>query len=117
MGRFDFDRFRNLLELLGPLDGVAKCMPYPGMTDVPNGFDRFAHEDATQEQSEWSDVCPAYALALVSAGSYALPRDNEEMQVLWDELGGNSTKLWPDVRAAVVRSWAWLDARHPQVDQ
>jgi hypothetical protein len=116
MGRFDAERFHKLLELLMPPGSVAKCMQYPGMTDVPPGFDQFAHNDAAQQQSEWSDVCPAYALALVSAGSYALPRDDEEMEVLWDELGGGSTKLWPDVREAVTRSWAWLDA-HPAANR
>lgn len=117
MGRFDSERFHRLLELLDPPGSVAKCLHYPGMTEVPDGFDRFAHSDAAQEQLEWSDVCPAYALALVAAGSYALPGDDEDMEVLWDELGGSSTKLWPDVRVAVIRAWAWLDAHPSQADR
>lgn len=113
MGRFDSERFRELLERLRPTGGVARCLHYPGMTTIPAGFDRFASEDARQQGLAWDDVCPAYALALVSRGSYALPQDDGEMEVLWDELGGASTRLWPDVRGVVARSWAWLDAHHP----
>lgn len=116
MGRFDSERFRELLERLRPAGGVARCLHYPGMTSVPVGFDRFASDDARRQDFAWSDVCPAYALALVSQGSYALPQDDEEMEVLWDELGGDSTLLWPDVTGVVERSWAWLDAHHPAAD-
>jgi len=52
------------------------------------------------------------ALALVTAGSYALPQHESDMEVLWDELGGSSTRLWSDVREIVKRAWAWLDAHH-----
>ena len=116
MGRLDSERFRDLLERLRPAGGVARCLHYPGMTAVPVGFARFASDDARHRDQTWSDVCPAYALALVSRGSYVLPQDDEEMEVLWDELGGESTRLWPDVRGVVARSWAWLDAHHPATD-
>ena len=110
MGRFvDHDRFQQLLAVLKPTGGVAKCLYYPGMAQVPTGYDRFSGDDARKAGLEWEDACPAYALALVSHGGYTLPEDDVEMEVLWDELGGRSTKLWPEVRAVVMRSWAWLE--------
>jgi hypothetical protein len=113
MGRFDSERFRELLERLRPAGGVVRCLHYPGMTPIPEGFDRFASHDTHERELAWSDVCPAYALALVSRGSYGLPQDDTEMEVLWDELGGDSTRVWTEVRDVVVRAWAWLDAHHP----
>ncbi|WP_312366886.1 hypothetical protein [Stenotrophomonas sp.] len=111
MGHFDSDHFHRLVALLNRSGGVGECLPYPDMTPVPAGFDEFAHRDS-QSELDWSDVCPAYALALVTAGSYALPQHESDMEVLWDELGGNSTRLWSDVREIVKRAWAWLDAHH-----
>ena len=113
MERIDVERFRALRDLLKPTGGVAECLHYPGMTPIPEGFDRFAGQDAKRAAADWNDVCPAYALALVSVGSYALPQDDAEMEVLWDELGGESGKPWPEVRDVIARSWAWLDAHHP----
>lgn len=113
MGRIDSERFHRLVEFLNRSGGVGKCLPYPDMTPIPAGFNDFASKDSVAVEAEWSDVCPAYALALVSVGSYGLPQDDTDMEVLWDELGGNSTKLWPEVREIVKRSWAWLDAHHP----
>lgn len=110
MGRFtDHERFRQLLAILKPTGGVGGCLYYPGMAQVPAGYDRFSGNDAKSMGLEWDDVCPAYALALVSHRGYSLPEEDPEMEVLWDELGGGSTKLWPEVRAVVMRSWAWLD--------
>lgn len=115
MGRFaDHDRFKELLALLRPTGGVSKCLYYPGMTPVPPGFDRYAGADARKHDYGWHDVCPAYALALVSKGSYELPRDKGEMEVLWDELGGDSTLLWPQVEPLVRRAWDWLDVHAEQ---
>ena len=114
MGRFvDQDRFKQLLAVLRPTGGVAQCLHYPGMVEVPTGYDRFAGDNARKMGLEWEDACPAYALALVSHGGYALPEDDADMEVLWDELGGGSTKRWPDVRTAVIRSWSWLDVHGP----
>lgn len=109
MGRFTHERFGELLAWLRLTPSVAECLHYPGMADVPAGFDRFAARDAKEHGYEWEDVCAAYALALVSKGSYVLPEDREEMEVLWDELGGGSRKLWPEVEGVVWRSWGWLD--------
>ena len=110
MGRFtDHGRFQQLLAILKPTGGVSRCLHYPGMVEVPAGFDRFAGNDARKMGFEWDDVCPAYALALVSEGGYRLPEDDAEMEILWDELGGNSARLWPEVRTLVMRSWAWLE--------
>ena len=112
VGRFaSHDRFHELVALLLPAGGVSKCLHYPGMT--PKGFDRFAGRDAKAHGHDWADVCPAYALALVSSGGYQLPQDSAELEVLWDELGGDSSKLWSEVDDVVRRSWAWLDAHDP----
>lgn len=116
MAPLDPLRFQRLVDFLNQSGGVGKCLPYPDMTPIPIGFNDFAKKDFKGVEAEWSDVCPAYALGLVSVGSYDLPQDDSEMEILWDELGGNSTKLWPDVREIVMRSWAWLDAHHPSVE-
>ena len=111
MGRLaNHERFSELLAWLRPVGGVASCLHYPGMADVPVGYDRFAAADARQHDQPWEDVCPAYALALVSKGGYELPGDSSEMEVLWDELGGESPKLWPEIEPVVRRAWKWLEA-------
>jgi hypothetical protein len=110
MGRFsDHERFQQLLSVLKLTGGVSKCLYYPGMAQVPAGYDRFAGDDSRKMGFDWTDACPAYALALVSHGGYTLPNDDQEMEVLWDELGGGSTKLWSEVRDVVIRSWDWLE--------
>jgi hypothetical protein len=116
MGRFDNEQFHRLVEFLSRAGGVDKCLPYPDMTTVPPGFNEFASQDSQKQGYEWADVCPAYALALITAGGYSLPQDDSDMEILWDELGGNSTKLWPEVRGTIERSWSWLDAHHRPVD-
>ncbi|WP_213603027.1 hypothetical protein [Pseudoxanthomonas japonensis] len=116
MEGFELDRFNQLVELLNQPGDVGECLPYSGMASVPVGFNEFVRRDWLATDATWSDVCPAYALALVSVGSYGLPQDDPDMEVLWDELGGSSTKLWPEVRDLIKRSWAWLDAHHPVLD-
>ena len=81
------------------------------MTPIPAGFNDFASRDAKSVESNWADVCPAYALALISVGTYGLPQNDAEMEVLWDDLSGNSTKSWPEVRDIVMRLRGWLDAQ------
>jgi hypothetical protein len=114
MGRFDTERYTEFLSVLLPKSGVAQCMHYPGMTPIPEGYDNFAHAHAGQLELLWQDVCPAYALALVALGSYTAPRDDAEMEVQWDELGGDSTLLWPQVRPIIERAWIWLQAHAMQ---
>lgn len=114
MGRFDTERYTQLLSVLMPKTGVAQCMHYPGMTPIPDGYDDFAHAHAKQFDVSWREVCPAYALALVALGSYTLPRDDAEIEVLWDELGGDSTMLWPQVSPIIERAWIWLQAHASQ---
>jgi hypothetical protein len=106
-------KFAHALALLRE-GTVADCFYYPGMSEVPKGFDEFARGDAVLAGLAWEDLCPAYALALISNGSYRLPADDEEMETLWDELGGQSTLLWPDVRGVVMRSWEWLGLQSSQ---
>ena len=103
----NLERFSALVEALNT-HSVEHCLPYPGMADVPSSYSRFAEQDAMQHDNRWDDSCPAYALALLTFGGYHLPQDNEGMEILWDELGGGSTKLWPDVASIVERGWEWL---------
>lgn len=37
-----------------------------------------------------------------------IPAGFNEMEVLWDDLSGNSTKLWPEVRDIVMPLWVWM---------
>ena len=101
------ERFSALVEALHE-HSVERCLPYPGMADVPEGYSRFAEQDAMRHDSHWDDSCAAYALALLPFGGYRLPQDHDAMEILWDELGGGSTKLWPDVASIVERGWEWL---------
>ncbi len=108
MGRIDSHAFASLVQRLSAQESVAHCLPYPGMTPIPDGFDAFARQDAASAEMEWGDACPAYALGLITYGSYALPRDEEYLEVLWDELGGDSTQVWAQARPLVLATWAWL---------
>ncbi|PZQ20879.1 MAG: hypothetical protein DI562_21265 [Stenotrophomonas acidaminiphila] len=75
MGRIDSHAFENLVQRLSAQEGVAHCLPYPGMTPIPDGFDAFARQDAARAEMEWGDACPAYALGLITYGSCVLPQD------------------------------------------
>lgn len=104
------ERFHSLTEALAG-HAVESCLPYPGMTSLPAGYSRFAQIDAMGRDLVWEEACPAYALAAITIGAYELPKDAEAMEILWDELGGASPKLWPEVENAVQEAWRWL-ARH-----
>jgi hypothetical protein len=104
------ERFHSLTEALAR-HAVEACLPYPGMVDLPAGYSRFAETDATRRELVWEDVCPAYALAAITEGAYRLPDDAQAMETLWDELGGASTRLWPEIEDVVHTAWDWL-ARH-----
>ncbi|MET0655736.1 MAG: hypothetical protein ABWY94_09235 [Pseudoxanthomonas sp.] len=104
------ERFHSLTEALAQ-HAVETCLPYPGMTELPAGYSRFAQLDAVGRDLVWEDACPAYALAAITAGAYRLPEDTEAMETLWDELGGASVKLWPEVQDLVQDAWRWLQ-RH-----
>jgi len=106
-------RFQSLTEAVRD-HSVEHCLAYSGMAEVPDGYSRFAEDDARLHLCRWDDVCPAYALALLTFGGYRLPQDDESLEVLWDELGGESTKLWPDVSKTLRRGWAWLAEHDPQ---
>jgi len=95
------------------LPGVERCLPYPGMTQVPADYSAFAQADSQGQEQDWNDLCPAYALALLTHRVYRLPDDDVDMETLWNELGGESTKLWADVSSVVQRAWVWLDQRTP----
>jgi hypothetical protein len=109
------ERFGQLLAFLRG-ENVEECLHYPGMADVPAGFNRFARADARSRGGEWGDYCPAYAFALLTHVGYALPADEDDLRVLWDELGGQSSKLWEEVEAVVADAWSWLrqEAQEPQ---
>lgn len=104
----DPQRFSSLVDALHA-HSIERCLAYPGMAEVPEGYSRFAEQDATRHGLAWADACPAYALALLTFGSYRLPDDDGSLEILWDELGGASTRLWPDVSSTVQRGWRWLD--------
>jgi hypothetical protein len=42
-----------------------------------------------------------------------MPADQESLEILWDELGGQSTRLWNEVEEVVAGAWSWLE-HHPQ---
>lgn len=108
--RIDTDpqRFQALTKAVRD-HSVEHCLPYPGMADIPVGYSRFAEQDARVCGSSWQDVCPVYALALLTYGGYRLPEDDVSLETLWDELGGESVKLWPEVSHTLVRGWRWLE--------
>lgn len=56
MGRIDSHAFENLVQRLSAQEGVAHCLPYPGMTPIPDGFDAFARQDAARAEMEWGDA-------------------------------------------------------------
>jgi hypothetical protein len=102
------ERFTQLLARFRHGEDVGQCLHYPGMADIPEGYNRYARADCRAHGAEWDDYCPAYAFALLTHTGYALPEDEESLEVLWDELGGQSTKLWPEVEEVVTDAWAWL---------
>ena len=104
------ERFHALTEALA-VHAVEACLPYPGMVSLPSGYSRFAQRDALERELDWDDICPAYALAGISCGAYRLPEDDTDMETLWDELGGSSSKVWSEVRNLVPGAWRWL-AQH-----
>lgn len=111
-------RFQSLTQAVRE-HSVGRCLPYHGMAEVPQGYSRFAEQDARAHECSWEDMCPAYALALLTYRGYRLPEDAQSMEILWDELGGHSTKLWPEVSKSVQRSWIWLsnhDRENPVVN-
>lgn len=89
-------RFAELLASL-PGEHIEECLHYPGMADVPAGYNQYARVDSRTREGNWDDFCPIYAFALLTSVGYALPEDQEDLKVLWDELGGQSTKLWEEV--------------------
>ena len=102
------ERFHSLTEAIAG-HAVESCLPYPGMTAIPAGYSRHAQRDAMRRDIDWDEACPAYALAAITVGSYRLPDDDQAMQVLWDELGGASSRLWPEMRPLVREGWRWLE--------
>jgi len=101
------ERFTQLLALFRQGD-VEQCLHYPGMAEVPQGYNRYARADCRARGADWDDYCPAYAFAVLTREGYTLPEDDESLEVLWDELGGQSSKLWPQVKEVVVDAWGWL---------
>jgi hypothetical protein len=98
------------------IDGCLACR---GMTDVPAAFNRMARIDfavlsEADDDAEWEDYCPAYALGLLTYDvSRGATRVTElERVALWDELRGSSRLSWMQAKAIVGRAWsslAWLE--------
>ena len=101
------ERFGELLAFLRG-ENVEECLHYPGMADVPPGYNPYARLDSRSREGNWDDYCPVYAFALLTSVGYSLPQDEDGLRVLWDELGGQSTKVWDEVESTVVRAWEWL---------
>jgi hypothetical protein len=78
------------------------------MADVPAGYNQYARMDSRSREGNWDDYCPVYAFALLTSVGYALPDNEEDLRVLWDELGGQSTKLWEEVEEVLIDAWIWL---------
>lgn len=104
------EHFDKVVTALRTHDSVSDCLPYSGVAQVPDVLDHLAREHEKQEGLEWNDVCPAYALAVITHGDYRLPSDDNPLEVLWNEVGGESRLLWPQVRDLVAEAWKWLDA-------
>jgi hypothetical protein len=108
----DHERFGHLLAFLRG-ENVEECLHYPGMADVPEGYNRYARAYVGSRGEKWDDYCPVFAFALLTSVGYALPEDEESLRVLWDELGGQSTKIWDEVEPVVVGAWRWLKEQPP----
>jgi hypothetical protein len=93
---------------------IGDCLPYEGVAQVPATLDHLAREHERREGMAWDDVCPAYGLAVITHGAYRLPSDDEPLETLWNEVGGQSRLLWPEVRDLVSEAWRWLDALRSQ---
>jgi hypothetical protein len=89
------------------------CLAYPDMEKVPPAFNRLAHTDfaalsEADEDLDWDDYCPAYALGLLSYEAYCCgsARNSEsELKVQWDQLRGSSRLDWYRAKAIIARSW------------
>ncbi len=104
------DRFDDVVTALRTRDRVSDCLPYSGVAMVPDVLERLAREHEKTEGFEWDDVCPAYALAVITHGDYRLPLDEDPMEVLWNEVGSDSRLVWSQVNELVAEAWQWLDA-------
>lgn len=104
------DHFDHVVTALRSHDSVSDCLPYKGMAQVPEVLNHLAREHEKSEGLAWDDVCPAYALAVITHGDYRLPSDDDPLEVLWNEVGSESRLVWPQVRDLVAEAWHWLDA-------
>lgn len=107
----NYDRHRHslIVEQLHKPDSVAHCLIYQDMLDVSPEFDKFArkHFGAIHGIS-WPDLCPAYALGLMTHTAYQLPTNDEELETLWQELA-NSDIEWSQAQQVVKDVWKFLD--------
>lgn len=109
--KFDRDRHSELVACLEQRDSVSGCLLYPGMLEVTPEFDRFAHAHfSTIDEIPWRDLCPAYALGLMTFDNYDLPEDDADLEMLWDELS-TSDLSWQLARNVVLDVWIWLGER------
>lgn len=109
---FDIARHARVVSRLERQHTVADCLPYEDMLDVSPDFDRFARSHYTYLKGlEWRDACPAYALGLMTFGTYEMPEDAEDLQALWHELCASDLD-WFRAQIIVLDVWAWLNA-HP----
>lgn len=109
---FDQPRHARVTQRLMQVHTVADCLPYEDMMDVSPEFDRFARSHFGYLKGlQWRDACPAYALGLMTFGTYELPYDADDLRSLWQELCASELD-WFRAQIIVLDVWAWLNA-HP----
>ncbi len=106
---FDRRRHRMIVEQLHQPASVSHCLVYEDMLDVTPEFDKFARKHfSTTQGFSWHDLCPAYALGLMTHDTFQLPFDNEELETLWHELAKSNID-WTQARRVVKDVWKFLD--------
>ncbi|MFT3807229.1 hypothetical protein [Arenimonas sp.] len=109
---FDRVRHEQVVSRLVRMHSVADCLPYEDMLDVSSEFDRFARNHFSHLKGlDWHDACPAYALGLMTFGTYEMPEDADDLQALWKELCASELD-WFRAQIIMLDVWAWLNA-HP----
>lgn len=106
----DHERHARIVGHLRATGSVSHCLPYEDMMEVTPEFDQFARQHASAiDGISWHDLCPAYALALMTHHTYELPEDDEALEVLWEELAPSDLD-WHQAKSVVADTWRWLDA-------
>ncbi len=96
------------------ITSVESCLAYPEMMHVPPAFNRMAHTELAilseaDENLEWEDYCPAYALGLLTFEAYFHAphrgRSGTELKDQWNGLRGSSRLGWEQAQPIIARCW------------